>query len=97
MKHQIPRQQAFDILDGERNYQDSRWNENTTSSGGVHTPAEWILFMQNYLQEAQQIVTRESDNRCHDRVMAIIRKVGAMAVAAIEQNGAPYRADISTS
>lgn len=88
----MTRQEAFDLLSTERDYQNKLWVGHDGASGThAHTPDEWVLYMQDYLNEAQHIASREGDNDYQTRVMAILRKVGAMAVAAMEQNGCPPR------
>lgn len=85
------RQEVYALIDGERAYQDIRWNVATTASGGVHTPTEWLVFIEDYLVQAKHIITRESEPQASLRVMDIMRKIGGMAVCAMEQNGAPPR------
>jgi hypothetical protein len=87
----MERQEVYALIDGERAYQDARWNETTTTSGGKHSPTEWLVFIEDYLLQARHIATRESEPQASVRVMDIMRKIGGMAVAAMEQNGAPPR------
>jgi hypothetical protein len=79
------RQDVYKLIDGERDYQDSRWNENTTATKGKHSPEEWIVYMEDYLAEAKHILSRESAPKAYEDAMAILRKVTAMGVAAMEQ------------
>ena len=83
---------AFSLLSEERAYQDIRWADDQ-APGGVHqhTPAEWLVYLQDYVTEAMHFTTRDFDQVANEKVMANIRKIGAMCVAAIEQNGAPRR------
>lgn len=87
----LTRDQVYALINGERDYQDRKWNADTCTSAGVHTPTEWLVFIEDYLLEAKHVVSREADQSCHDKVMANIRKIGAMCVACMEQNGAPAR------
>lgn len=76
---------ALDSIKKEREYQDKLWGN--AQSRGIHTVAEWVLFMQNYLKEAEDIVCRMASPKCDEDALHIIRKIGAMAVCCMEQNG----------
>lgn len=80
------RSDVYKLIDGERAYQDSKWNALTTQTSGLHTPDEWVLYMIDYLTEALHILSRESANTGRPKAMEIIRKVTAMGVSAMEQN-----------
>ena len=85
------REEVYHILDGERDYQDRVWNESTTSTGGKHTVTEWLLFMQDYLDEARSYVSRHPEPQGSNQAAHTVRKIAAMGVACMEQNGAPRR------
>lgn len=85
----MDRQEVYKLIDGERDYQDSRWQ--SCESKGIHSYSEWILYMNDYLQEATHVCARVADPECREKVGNIMRKLAAMSVAAIEQNGAPPR------
>lgn len=87
----MTRKEVYEIIDSERDYQDSRWNESTTSSAGKHSPEEWIIYMENYLLEAKHILSRENVQTAYPKAMNIIRKVAAMAVCSMEQLGTERR------
>ena len=88
----MERKDVYKLIDGERDYQDSKWNADTTDTGGKHeTPTEWIVFMQDYLREAAHILSRNSEQVSYPLAMEIIRKVTAMGVAAMEQIDTPAR------
>jgi len=87
----VPRSSVYAALDSERAYQDTRWNESTTTSEGKHTFEEWIVYMEDYLAEAKHILSRESTQSAYAKVQHIMRKVTAMGVACMEQQGAPRR------
>lgn len=82
----MKREDVYKLIDGERNYQDKLWNENTTISQGKHTPDEWVLYMLDYLNDAQHILSHESATTSRPKAMEIIRKVTSMGVSAMEQN-----------
>lgn len=85
------REEVYKAIDGEREYQSKVWNENTTTTSGIHSVTEFILYMQDYLTEAQHVVTRNTEPHASDSALHIIRKVTAMGVACMEQNGVMSR------
>ena len=85
------RQEVYAAIDDEREYQQIRWNEHTTVSGGHHPPEAWIVYMENYLAEAKQILSRGEQQEAYLEAMHILRKVTALGVAAMEDHGAPLR------
>lgn len=82
---------VYRAIDGERKYQDSKWNPDTTPSGGNHPVGSWLTFMDSYLREAQDQISRGADPEASDAALHTIRKIAAMAVACMEQNGVKYR------
>jgi hypothetical protein len=85
------RQLIYVAIDSERDYQDSRWNENTTASKGQHSPEEWYMYMEDYINEAKHILSREPVQSAYPKAMDIMRKVASMAVCAMEQHGVANR------
>lgn len=78
-------EKALEAIRSEREYQDRLWG--SAESKGQHTVPEFILFMQNYLREAEDVVCRFASPKCDEEALHIIRKVVAMGVACMEQNG----------
>lgn len=87
----LTREEVYKLIDGERQYQDSMWNPETTPTGGSHTPTEWLVYIQDYANEALHIGTRESDATAREKQLAILRKIAALAVSGMEEHGAPTR------
>ena len=87
----MERSEVYKLIDGERLYQLTKWNEHTSTSKGIHTPEEWIVYMEDYLLEAKHILSREPMPGCAEKAMESIRKVTTMGVAAMEQNGCEPR------
>lgn len=79
------------MIDGERRYQDSRWNPSTTTSNGDHSWEEWIMYIESYVNEVKHILSRESRQVADPKAAAIMRKIGALATSAMENLGAPPR------
>ena len=84
------RSEVYAAIDSERAYQDSRWvaGDNAHHS---HSLCDWITYIEDYLAEAKHIASRESFPACDEKVLDIIRKVAGMAVACMEEHGAPHR------
>ena len=78
---------VYAAIDSERAYQNERWGLVT------HTVAEYILYMEVYLTEAKQRAgTRDQSVAInHKDTMDFIRKVTALGVVCMEDNGAPHR------
>jgi len=81
----MERQDVYKLIDGERDYQNKRWNAETTASEGLHSPEEWVMYMMQYLLDAQCILSKEAVQTSYPKAMEIIRKVTAMGVCAMEQ------------
>ncbi len=81
------RRATFDAINSERDYQDKKYGG--PNHDRSHSPAEWILFMEEYLAKARSIATSSPYGKL--QVMHEIRKVAALAVAAMEANGSPKR------
>lgn len=89
------RTEVYSCLDGEREYQDSRWNPSTTSTEGVHTVTEFTLYMEHYLQEARKLLSTQASPKADLDGLDFIRKVTAMGVACMEQNGCVQRKKVA--
>ena len=89
---QATREEVFAAINGEREYQDSKWSADRTDSGGSHTVDEWLVYIEDYVNEAKHFTSRNSNPKAREFVLNALRKIGAMAVAAQEQNGVRTRA-----
>lgn len=87
----MKREEVYKAIDSERDYQDTIWNEKNTSSKGIHTPEEWIIYLDDYLREAKTLLSRNSIDVAKPQVLHIFRKLAAMLVCAGEQQGMPCR------
>lgn len=86
-----PRAAVYAAIDTERNYQDSRWNSETTTSGGLHSLEEWLVYIRSYLRTAEDQLARNPKQIGDPAALETIRKITAMGVACMEQHGAPRR------
>lgn len=82
------RSEVYEAIDTEREYQDKKWG---TDENHYHSLAEWLVYIENYVNEAKHIATRLPEPLSSQKVLDIMRKVTAMGVCAMEQHGAPKR------
>jgi len=68
-----------------------KFSKDTSKSGGKHDVAAFILFMEQYLQEAREIEAKAASEDVREEVLSKIRCVVALGVACMEQYGAPKR------
>jgi hypothetical protein len=73
-------------IKSERDYQEKLWNKDTTSSAGIHTNSEFLVFIQDYLNEAVHIVSRNPEPKASEEASHVLRKITAMAIACAEKN-----------
>lgn len=89
------REQAYNAIDSERDYQNQRWHrrdEDDAAGHNPHTPTEWLLYIQHYVTEAIYVATTTNDPEARDLTLNFLRKIAALGVVAMEQHGAPQRA-----
>lgn len=90
------REEVYAALDSERNYQDSRWGGTLSGDrepfagqkAGDRTVDEFILYIAGYTGDLVQNASHFADTQSK---LDIVRKVGALCVATLEQHGAPKR------
>jgi hypothetical protein len=80
------RAEVYNAIDSERDYQEMR----RTRDGGqpAHTPTEFLVYMQSYLNEALEKASRVWGADADPTILDITRKVAGLAVASMEENGA---------
>jgi len=78
------RQQVFDAIDTEREYQKAKWGEPN------HEIDAFVAYIVGYANELVKVASH-TDNV--DQRLAFIRKVTTLGVAAMEQHGAPKRTE----
>ncbi len=83
------RDEVYQAINSERDYQDSRWNADTTPSEGKHTTSEFLLYMEHYLMKSRELAATTVEG--NPDVLDWVRKVTTLGVACMEQNGAPQR------
>lgn len=83
------RQKVYEIIDGERDYQDSKWDIQT----GLNKPTEsYIVYMQAYLNQAIKDISFASGDQ---KALDSLRKVVSLGIACFEVNGVPPRTTTS--
>ena len=76
--------EVFEVVANEREYQDKRW------PGHKHTNTEFLVYIDHYVKEAFAAVSVQDDDKA---TYPALRKIAALAVAAMEQNGFARRID----
>jgi hypothetical protein len=79
------RAEVYEAVDGEREYQDALKGIRSTEK---RTLGDFLVLLNHYMVEANQSYVR---NRGATQPMHEIRKIAAIAVKAMEENGAPKR------
>lgn len=91
------RQDVYAALDSERRYQQSRAEAVSGVGSGEHRHSveEFVLYMDDYMTELKHQLSRTwtPTGSANDVPAALhtLRKVVALGVACMEQNGAPKR------
>jgi len=86
----MERQEVYKCLDGERDYQDKKWDARNSLNGvpDIEKPvAEWLNYIEFHLEKAKY------KNYILDKneALAELRKVAALAVRCFEIHGCPLR------
>ncbi len=91
----IDRKIVYRAIDGEREYQEGRAVEAGTIPGNVrpHSVEEFVLYMDDYMTELKHQLSRiwTSDRSAPPEALDTLRKVTALGVACMEQNGVKFR------
>lgn len=83
------RAEVYQAIDTERNYQDSQWPGRADNGHNALTVGEFVLLMQDYVSQATAVWTIEP--KPTPKTLDAVRKIAAVAVNCMEQNGAPMR------
>lgn len=81
------REEVFEAINSERDYQDSLWSEE-----GHRNPlliGEFLVLLSVYIRKAQEEWTVEPKPEINS--LNTVRKIAGIAVNCMEQNGAPKR------
>jgi hypothetical protein len=91
LEQPLSRDDAWAALLSELDYQVARWNKDTTVTEGNHSVTEFLVFMDDYLREAKTMVSRNGEPGASEAALHIVRKITALGVSCMMQNGAPHR------
>lgn len=86
------RMEIYKAIDGERAYQDGWKDPTLTTSQGLHSVQEFLTYIESYTREAIEIGCRRPDPAALEHGLHALRKIAALAVAAMEQHGVRERA-----
>lgn len=84
-------QEVEKAIDGEIQYSFSKWDPSSTESGGEHSVAEWIIYIEDYLGEAKRVMSRQPEPDATTKAKHALRKIASMATIALMQNGVVTR------
>lgn len=86
----MERQEVYERINHERDYQDWRWDEGQRSDrvpDEAKPPSEWMNYIEFHIEQAKiSNYMLEKDD-----VMSHFRKIAALAVRAMEIHGCPER------
>lgn len=85
------RNEVYNLLDGERDYQDSLGSDRT--DGAKRTVGDYIVMLQHYQNE---LVRQWTLNPGNEQALDVMRKIGGIAVHCMEDHGAPPRKRVVT-
>lgn len=83
------RQDVYAAINRERAYQANRWGDDVP--GCFHSVEEFVLYMEYHLGEAKRLLSIEHHEQARLNGLDAIRKVTALGVACMEQNGIVQR------
>ncbi len=84
------RQEVYEAIDSEREYQDSLWPDHGGAlTGNPLTIGEFVLLLQEYVSQARGEWTIEPKPEIN--TLNVMRKIAGIAVNCMEQHGAPKR------
>ena len=73
----MERKQVYELIDGERAYQQSKWSPDFDDS--KWSIGDWLVFIERYVQEGK-------NNLGYEKSKDANRKIAALAVACMEYN-----------
>lgn len=85
-------ERVFEAIRREREYQNVLWVDFLhRSSAKEHSVTEWLLFIDDYLQEAKHAICRKASPIGVSEALHVVRKIAALCVVCMEQNGIEER------
>lgn len=74
--------EVFDDIADEMSYQVENWELD-----GVDSLEQWLVYIEDYVNEAKHTLTRDEGDDAQEKARDAIRKVAALAAAALSQDG----------
>jgi hypothetical protein len=75
------RQEVFEVINDERDYQEKIWKRPKHN----HSAIEYLVYIDHYVKQAMELVSTKDDE---SDALPNLRKIAALAVAAMEEHGA---------
>lgn len=90
MTYPIARAEAFEAINSERDYQDKVWGNSASSKveGTGRTLDEFALYIHGYANDLAALASHIDEP---EEKLNFVRKIAGLAVACMEQHGAPKR------
>lgn len=85
------REEVYQAIDSERDYQESLVKANYDDAAPRHSLEEFVLYMDDYMRELKTQLSRTWGPNAYVQPLNTIRKVVALGVAAMEAHGAIER------
>mgnify|MGYP003509088330 CR=1 FL=1 len=82
----ISRDIIYRVIDSERNYQDLKWGNPEHDKN--ESVGNFLIYIERYLNHAKNAYI---DANHEIEALARVRQIAALAVACMEQHGAPHR------
>lgn len=80
----MSRAQVYGLINGERTYQDTKW----AKPAHCHSATEYLVYIRHHTNKGLDRVSVEDGEQ---GALEQLRKIAALAVAAMEEHGAPKR------
>lgn len=79
------REEVYAAINRERWYQANRWGDDKPAC--FHSVEEFVLYMEHYLGEARRLLSTQDHEQGRLGGLDMVRKITALGVACMEQNG----------
>lgn len=86
----IERSEVYAAIDSERAYQDAQKGNAVSDLPRTYSTAEWLNVIATYVRKAQDAWSGPHPTG-REESLQVMRKIAALAVVCMEQNGAPRR------
>ena len=72
--------EVYKVVESEVQYQSENWDLND-----VQSLEQWLVYMETYINEAKVALTKDCGDEAENNAVEAVRKVAALAVAALDQ------------